>query len=175
MSAHSLCGLSCRKIHIQNKRWNISASQPYRPPAQNRARPGRAGGLFLSVRAGTAGHNCFASNARKPVDERFSNRALKQIGFKLLPPEQSGRSNSPVLRVCPPTPAGRAAFVAQQGIFPEVTFQCQNALKSFSLMLCRQMFSVQFPWRAGWICNFFVVFATLAVCSAVFLFCRDRG
>ena len=96
MSAHSLCSLSCRKIHIQNKRWNISASQPYRPPAQNRARPGRAGGLFLSVRAGAAGHNCFASNARKPVDERASNRALKQIGFKLLLPVFNGVSRWPL-------------------------------------------------------------------------------
>ena len=108
----------------QKKRWNVSTSQPYRLSAQNRARPGRAGGLSLSVRAGAACHNCFASNARKPVDERASNRALKQIGFKLLPPEQSGRSNSPVLRVCSPTPVGRAALIAQHGILPEATFQC---------------------------------------------------
>ena len=46
MAAHSLRGFSCRKIHIQNKRWNISASQLYRPPAQNRARPGRAVGFL---------------------------------------------------------------------------------------------------------------------------------
>ena len=58
--------------------------------------PGRAGGLSLSIYAGAACHNCFASNALKPVDERFSNRALKQIGFEMLPPVFNGVSRWPL-------------------------------------------------------------------------------
>ena len=141
MSAHSLRGSSCRKkIHTQNKRWSISALQPYRPPAQNRARPGRAGG-FLSPF--TRGRRVIIALLQTPENlllKGLSNRALKQIAFKMLTPEQSGRSNSPCSAGLPAHACGACVACCAAWHFAGSSLPMLKCSEALPLMLCRQMF-----------------------------------